>query len=262
MKTAPRPIRNSVRTVVLGALMSFGGAALADQPPSEQQQIEALRRQLEAVQNQLKDLADQNRHLLEREQALEQQMAHSVTAPTPSAVPAGAPPAANPAAVVSNPVPPSNPVAATSNPVPPTSSPSANPIPGGTLALANAASPFGNGLRLWGYGEAYYTRPTNDEKEAQADLARAVFGIGYIFDSRTELNSEFEVEHAVSSATDPGEFEVEQFYIDRELNQYVGLRAGPFLDAVRLLERAPRADQFLRRAAQLCRDADHSEHLA
>ena len=50
----------------------------------------------------------------------------------------------------------------------------------------------------------YYTRPTHDEKQAQADLARAVFGIGYTFDSRTEFNSEFEVEHAVSSATDAG----------------------------------------------------------
>jgi hypothetical protein len=226
MKIAPGPIRNSVRTAVLGALMSFGGAALADQPPSEQQQIDALRRQLEAVQSQLKDLADQNRRLLEREQALEQQMAQSATAPTTNPAAPGVPPAANPAPVVSNPIPPS------SNPVPPTVNPavaSSNPIPGGALALANAASPFGNGLKLWGYGEVYYTRPTRDEKEAQADLARAVFGIGYTFDSRTEFNSEFEVEHAVASATDPGEFEVEQFYIDREINQYVGLRAGLFL---------------------------------
>jgi len=229
MKIAPRPIRNSVRTAVLGALMAFGGAALADQAPSEQQQIEALRRALEAVQNQLKDLANQNRQLLEREQALEQQVAQSTKPLAPNPVPAGVPPAANPSAVVSNPVPP-NPMPAASNPIPPTSNPpSANPVPGGTLALANAASPFGNGLKLWGYGEVYYTRPTNDEKQAQADLARAVFGIGYTFDSRTEFNSEFEVEHAVASATDPGEFEVEQFYIDRELNQYVGMRAGLFL---------------------------------
>ena len=73
-----------------GALMSFGSAALADQAPSEQQQIEALRRQLEAVQNQLKDLADQNRQLLEREQALEQQVAQSTKAPAPNPVPPGA----------------------------------------------------------------------------------------------------------------------------------------------------------------------------
>jgi hypothetical protein len=231
MKTAPCPIRNSVRTAVLGALMSFGGTALADQPPSEQQQIEALRRQLEAVQNQLKDLADQNRRLLEREQALEQQMAQSAKPPVANPVP----PAGGNPAVVSNPVPPTgNPVPPAANPLPPSANPvppsgGANPVPGGTMALTNAASPFNNGLKLWGYGEVYYTRPTRDEKEAQADLARAVFGIGYTFDSRTEFNSEFEVEHAVASSTDVGEFEVEQFYIDRELNPYVGLRAGLFL---------------------------------
>jgi hypothetical protein len=56
-----------------------------------------------------------------------------------------------------------------------------------------------------------------------------VFGIGYSFDARTEFNSEYEVEHAISSATDVGEFEVEQFYVDRQLNDAVTLRAGLFL---------------------------------
>lgn len=89
-------------------------------------------------------------------------------------------------------------------------------------------SPLSN-LKLWGYGELYYADPTHDARKAQADLARAVFGIGYQFDSRTEFNSEYEVEHAVSSASDVGEFEVEQFYIDRQLNDAVAVRAGLFL---------------------------------
>lgn len=200
MKTA-RPICSAPRIAALITLLCFGGGALAKPSASEQQQIEALTRQLEAVQAELKELGDQNRRLLERQQALERQMAQS-SAPAP----------ANPIPAGANPVPPSNPV----------------PSAGEASALANAASPFG-GLKLWGYGEIYYTRPTREEKEAQADLARAVFGIGYVFDSRTEFNSEFEVEHAVASATNPGEFEVEQFYIDRELNGSVGLRAGLFL---------------------------------
>jgi hypothetical protein len=75
----------------------------------------------------------------------------------------------------------------------------------------------------------YYTDPVHDRERAQADLARAVFGIGYSFDSRTEFNSEYEVEHAVASASDPGEFEVEQFYVDRELNDAVTVRGGLFL---------------------------------
>jgi hypothetical protein len=84
-------------------------------------------------------------------------------------------------------------------------------------------------LNLWGYGEMYYTDPLKDGSLAQADLARAVFGIGYEFDDRTEFNSEYEVEHAVSSASDVGEFEVEQFFIDRQINQALTVRAGLFL---------------------------------
>lgn len=93
---------------------------------------------------------------------------------------------------------------------------------------SSAGSTFSN-VRLWGYGEIYYTHPTRDPSRSQADLARAVFGIGYSFDSKTEFNSEFEVEHAISSAGDVGEFEVEQFYIDRQVNNAVTVRAGLFL---------------------------------
>jgi len=75
----------------------------------------------------------------------------------------------------------------------------------------------------------YYINPVNDRSQTTMDLARAVFGIGYRFDDRTEFNSEYEVEHAVSSASDVGEFEVEQFYVDRRLNDAVTVRAGLFL---------------------------------
>jgi len=84
-------------------------------------------------------------------------------------------------------------------------------------------------LSLWGYGEAYYMRPTREGVDTEFDLARAVFGIGYRFDENTVFNSEFEVEHAVSSADDRGEFEVEQFYIDHQLGSWGGLKAGLFL---------------------------------
>ena len=103
----------------------------------------------------------------------------------------------------------------------------ANPLPGAQ------ASGFGAGnldnLRLWGYGEIYYSRQSRDTSRTTADLARAVFGIGYRFDDRTEFNSEYEVEHAVASADDKGEFEVEQFYVDRQLIDKATLRAGLFL---------------------------------
>lgn len=84
-------------------------------------------------------------------------------------------------------------------------------------------------LSLWGYGELYYTHPTHVPADTQADLARAVFGIGYRFDDRTVFNSEFEVEHAVSSADDKGEFEVEQFYVDHQLTPWASVKGGLFL---------------------------------
>jgi flagellar motor protein MotB len=92
-----------------------------------------------------------------------------------------------------------------------------------------ASSGLSEGLNLWGYGEIYYTHPTHDNSLSQFDLARAVFGIGYRFNDRTVFNSEYEVEHAVSSADDRGEFEVEQFYVDRQLASWASVKGGLFL---------------------------------
>jgi hypothetical protein len=98
--------------------------------------------------------------------------------------------------------------------------------------MASAAAPstgISPDLSLWGYGEIYYTHPVHDAKLTEMDLARAVFGIGYKFDERTVFNSEFEIEHAVASADDAGEFEVEQFFIDHQLAASASIKAGLFL---------------------------------
>ncbi len=84
-------------------------------------------------------------------------------------------------------------------------------------------------LSWFGYGELNYTRPTDNPADARADLGRFVIGAGYRFDERTRLQSELEIEHAVSSASDPGEVEIEQAYIERELNGAARLHAGLFL---------------------------------
>ena len=113
-------------------------------------------------------------------------------------------------------------------------------VPAPVVAAAPAPAPaptsgISPNLGLWGYGEIYYTNPTHDHSLATADLARAVFGIGYKFDEGTSFNSEFEVEHAVASADDSGEFEVEQFYIDRQLTDSINARIGLYLMPVGLI---------------------------
>jgi Phosphate-selective porin O and P len=198
-------IRNLLRAVLLLVSALFMGDAVsaADSAtkPTQQQQIDTLQQQLQAVQAQLKELAEQNHALLQklqqdeqRQSGAEKQAAAPPTQPSPTGT--LTPPAAAP--------------------------------PAGSGASPNGTSAFSN-VRLWGYGELYYTRPSREPSKAQADLARAVFGIGYSFDAKTEFNSEFEVEHAVSSASDVGEFEVEQFYVDRQLSDAVTVRAGLFL---------------------------------
>jgi hypothetical protein len=104
-------------------------------------------------------------------------------------------------------------------------SPSSQPAGGARAASAGIS----DNLSLWGYGEIYYTHPTHVPSDTQFDLARAVFGIGYRFDDRTVFNSEYEVEHAIASAGDKGEFEVEQFYVDHQLAPWASIKGGLFL---------------------------------
>ena len=210
---SPKTLRAAVLFATALCMAATGAAADSGAKQSTlQQRIQALQQQLALVQAQMKQLAEQNQVLLQKELELERQVTQqSMAAQSPSAPSSSAAP---PAPVVSG--------------ATPSATPGATAAPGATTASASAAGAFSN-VRLWGYGEIYYTRPTRDPRKTQADLARAVFGIGSSFDSRTEFNSEFEVEHAIASSTDAGEFEVEQFYVDRQLSDAATLRAGLFL---------------------------------
>jgi hypothetical protein len=88
---------------------------------------------------------------------------------------------------------------------------------------------------LTSYGEINYNRPTRHPQDSVADLRRFVLGFQHRFDERTKVVTELEVEHGVASASDPGEVEVEQAYVERQLNPAWALRAGLFLMPAGLL---------------------------
>ena len=88
---------------------------------------------------------------------------------------------------------------------------------------------------LTSYGELNYNRPTRDSKNAVADVRRFVLGYQHRFDEKTKVVTELEVEHAVSSSSDPGEVEVEQAYLERQIGNGVAVRAGLFLMPMGLL---------------------------
>jgi uncharacterized small protein (DUF1192 family) len=106
----------------------------------------------------------------------------------------------------------------------------------GQAAAATApATESRSAVQWFGYGELNYSRPTGDSSAATADVGRFVLGASYAFDDKTRFVSELELEHAVSSADDPGEVEVEQAYIERRLTDHVFAKAGLFLIPVGML---------------------------
>ena len=144
----------------------------------------------------------------------------------------------------------------------PTSTPTAPAPPAKSAAINDSGaltplpyamapgSPFGKvspdapATTIFGYGEINYQNYPDNKSQTQADLARAVFGIGHRFDENTRFVSEFEFEHAVTSADDSGEVEVEQFYVERSFTPNLAGRAGLFLIPSGLLNTAHEPTQY------------------
>lgn len=84
-------------------------------------------------------------------------------------------------------------------------------------------------LEWFGYGELNYTRPNDDSSSTTADVGRFVLGASYRFDDRTRFVSEVEIEHAIASAEDSGEVEIEQAWIERQISASTFARLGLFL---------------------------------
>ena len=89
------------------------------------------------------------------------------------------------------------------------------------------------GTAVGGYGELTLNAPSN--APAVVDLRRFVLFVGHNFTDRIRFYSEVEVEHAVSSAEDAGEVEIEQAYVDGLLSRRLNLRAGLILMPVGII---------------------------
>jgi hypothetical protein len=113
------------------------------------------------------------------------------------------------------------------------------PAAAAATAVATVAAPTATrgepATVLSSYGEINYNRPTRQGEKTQADLRRFVLGFQHRFDDRTKVVAELELEHGVSSASDPGEVAVEQAYVERQLGSDWAVRAGLFLMPLGLL---------------------------
>lgn len=104
-----------------------------------------------------------------------------------------------------------------------------------SVATASNTGNSGNATTVGGYGEIGYSHPTKSAKDSSVDVQRAVIALQHRFDDKTKVVGEFEFEHAVTSAGDKGEAEVEQLYVEREFGAGLRGRAGLFLMPVGLV---------------------------
>ncbi len=97
------------------------------------------------------------------------------------------------------------------------------------------------GISIGGYGEVHYNNLSADDSERdleEIDLHRFVLFIGKEFTDDLRFVSEFEIEHGgVESDGDPlgGEVEIEQAYVEYDVNDKAQVRGGVFLQPVGIL---------------------------
>lgn len=101
----------------------------------------------------------------------------------------------------------------------------------GALALSPLAWAE-NKVEIGGYGELHYNnieKPGDGADVEEVDFHRFVLFFGYEFNEKVRLVSELELEHAIAGDGKEGEIELEQAYIEIDLNSDMNVKAGMFL---------------------------------
>lgn len=107
-----------------------------------------------------------------------------------------------------------------------------------------------NGVKIGGYGELHYNnlrttetgQPSSDKKEL--DFHRFVLFFGHDFSEDVRFFSEFELEHSLAGDGKPGEVELEQAYVEIDLNENLYTRSGVQLVPVGILNETHEPETF------------------
>ncbi len=110
------------------------------------------------------------------------------------------------------------------------------------------ASSWAERTQIGSYGEMHYNNLDNQNGNSgdkdELDFHRFVFFLGHEFSDTTRMFSEVELEHSVAGDGQNGEVELEQAYIEHDLNRSTRLRAGLFLLPVGILNQTHEPDTF------------------
>jgi hypothetical protein len=100
------------------------------------------------------------------------------------------------------------------------------------VASTPAAGNWADRTSIGGYGELHYN---NLDSKEEIDFHRFVLYFNHEFTDSIRFVSEVELEHSVAGDGQNGEVELEQAYVEFDLNQNNALRAGLFLVPVGIL---------------------------
>lgn len=117
---------------------------------------------------------------------------------------------------------------------------SANSIDSSFLSGGSTGAGWWEKTSIGGYGELHLNTGDKD----QIDFHRWVLFINHSFTDRIKLFSEFELEHSLSGEGKPGEVELEQAYIEFDLDQGRFAKAGLFLMPIGLLNEVHEPNTF------------------
>ncbi len=107
---------------------------------------------------------------------------------------------------------------------------------------AQSSSTSAYPLYIGGYGEMHLNLNQGDDNEI--DFHRFVLFFGKDFNERTRFFSEFELEHSLAGEGKPGEVELEQAYIEYDVNETTQAKAGLFLIPVGILNETHEPETF------------------
>ena len=110
------------------------------------------------------------------------------------------------------------------------------------------ASSWTERTTIGSYGEMHYNN-LNDQNDTgkdkdEIDFHRFVLYLGHEFSDTTRMFSEVELEHSIAGDGQNGEIELEQAYIEHDLNSTTHLKAGLFLIPVGILNQTHEPDTF------------------
>lgn len=100
-------------------------------------------------------------------------------------------------------------------------------------ALEQRSTASSNRTSIGGYGELHYNN--YDDQTDMIDFHRFVLFFGHEFSDNIRFFSELELEHSLAGEGKPGEVELEQAYVEFDINENTRAKGGLFLVPVGIL---------------------------